>query len=124
MSTVEFSSRKKSVNKSEKSNRANKEILQIVDKKGKLKEDLQVAAIAIESKVSLEQVTSKKIQAMELYIDGCREEIAGIQGKICLTPRVCNVEASMNDCLLESMFEMKVGRMLYTTLQIWNAISA
>ena len=49
---------------------------------------------------------------MEAYLDGLRQEIDGMEMGICLTKQVFSVEACINDPILESMFEMKVGKMM------------
>ena len=74
--------------------------------------------------VPLDQVTPKKLNRMETYLNGLRQEVNGVEGQICLTPNVANAEAVINCHIVESLFELKVGKMLYTTLQIWNAMSA
>ena len=74
--------------------------------------------------MSLEQVTQKKIDAIETYIEDHQQEIDGICVSVSLTPQVLSVEATITDPILESMFELKVGKMMSKMVQIWSAVAS
>ena len=49
-------------------------------------------------------------------MNGHKEEIDGVEGMIYLTPLVLKADSCLDDKILDSIYKMKVGRMVCTTL--------